>query len=300
MKSDSKRWFEFLFLSIIIHFIILFFLLDNNLDYKRLLGLDPPAGAPVEVSLIEGDQYRQIVGLDDDYEGDKEENKNARYLGKVNRFVDKETQAKFWGKSKNRNPRVQYIVEEELQNAIGSYLNKKKSGPQNKKSSTGDDYGESTNYDYLPEVASGDYTILNTAEFVYFSFYKRVEDSVVYLWNRYVTDFMKTRPDVRENLGKKDYITEVEAVLDKEGNFIKMAVVRSSGVAGIDEAPGKAFMEASPFENPPDGMVAEDGLVRMRWRFIVSVVESLHFNIQEVDSNDRTGRPDRALERQTR
>lgn len=299
MKNDRKRWFEFLFLSVIIHFIVLFLMFGSKLDYKHLLGLDPVGRTPVEVSLIERDQYRQIVGIDDDYAGDKEENKNARYLGKVNRFVDKETQARLWGKGKNRSPRVQFIVEEDLQNAIGSYLNKKQNTAQHKKNSAGDDYGESTNYDYLPGVASGDATILNTAEFVYFSFYKRVEDSVVYLWNRYVTDFMKTRPDVRANLGKKDYITEVEAVLDKDGNFIRMGIVKSSGVAGIDEAPGKAFSEVATFENPPDGMIAEDGLVRMRWRFVVSVVESLHFNIQEVNPNNY-GRPDPALERQTR
>jgi len=300
MTNEHKRWLEFLLLSFAIHFIILFFLLDNEFDYKHLLGLDATSGAPVEVSLVEGAQYRQIVGLDDDYQGDKEENKNARYLGKVNRFVDKETQAKLWGKSKNRNPKVQFILQEELQNAIGSYVDKKRSREQNKKSGTGDDPGDSTNYDYLPGVASGDYTILNTAEFVYFSFYKRVEDGVVFLWNRYVSDFIKTRPDIRENLGKKDYITEVEAVLDRDGNFIRMSVIKSSGVAGIDEAPGKAFVEAAPFENPPNGMVAENGLIRMRWRFIVSVVENLKFNIQEVDPNDYSGRPDRALERQMR
>jgi hypothetical protein len=299
MMNDSKRWAEFFFLSAAIHVIILFLLLDNKLDYKHTLGLDTSEEKQVEVSLVDGDQYRQIVGIDDDYKGDKEENDRARYLGKVNRFVDRETQANLWGKPKNRNPKVQYIIEEELQNAIGSYLNKKNSREQNKKTS-GDDYGDSTNYDYLPGVASGDYTILNTAEFVYFSFYKRVEDAVVYLWNRHVSDFIKSRPDVRENLGKKDYITEVDAVLDKEGNFIRIAVVRSSGVAGIDEAPGKAFMEASPFEHPPDGMISADGLVRMRWRFMVSVVENLKFNIQEIDPNNYSGRPDRALERQMR
>lgn len=300
MMNDRKRWFEFLFLSIIVHFIVLFFLLNNEFDYKHLLGLDAPGGAPVEVALVDASQYRQIVGIDDDYPGDKKENENARYLGRVNRFVDKETQARLWGKPKNRSARVQYIVEEELQSAIGSYLNKKNNKAENKKRDTGDDYGESSNYDYLPGVASGDATILNTAEFVYFSFYKRVEDAVVYTWNKYVTDFMRTRPDVRANLGKKDYITEVEAVLDKDGNFIKMAIVRSSGVAGIDDAPGRAFQDGSPFENPPDGMVAEDGLVRMRWRFIVSVVENLKFNIQEVDHNNYSGRPDKALERHTR
>jgi hypothetical protein len=200
-------------------------------------------------------------------------------------------------------PKVQYIVEQDLQKSIGEYLNKKKNHPTNmqrNKKDSGDDYGESTNYDYLPGVASGDYTILNTAEFIYFSFYKRVEDAVVYLWNRYVTEFIRTRPDVRDNLGKKDYITEVEAVLDSDGNFVSMSVVRTSGVAGLDEAPGKAFMEASPFEHPPTGMIADDGMVRMKWRFIVSIVESLNFKVQEMDMNDYNGRPDPALERQMR
>ena len=294
---------EFLFLSAIIHFIILFFILDNRLDYKHLLGLNNDEERPVEVTLIDGNHYRQIIGLDDNYEGDKEENRDARYLGKVNRRVDRESQARLWGRPKNRMPKVQYIVEQDLQKSIGEYLNKKKNNPANKhrnKNENGDEYGDSTNYDYLPGVASGDYTILNTAEFIYFSFYKRVEEAVVYVWNRYVTEFIRTRPDVRENLGKKDYITEVETVLDSGGNFVSMSIVRSSGVAGIDEAPGKAFMDASPFEHPPTGMIGDDGLVRMKWRFIVSVVENLNFKVQEMDLNDYSGRPDPALERHMR
>ena len=293
---------EFLFLSAIIHFIILFFILDNKISYKQLLGLNEEE-KPVEVTIINGHDYKQIVGLDDNYEGDKEENKDARYLGKVNRRVDKESQARLWGSPKNRMPKVQYIVEQDLEKSIGEYMNKKKNHTprmQRSKNDKGDDYGESTNYDYLPGVSSGDYTILNTAEFVYYSFYKRVEDAVVYLWNRYVTEFIRTRPDVRDNLGKKDYITEVETVLDSEGNFVSMSVVRSSGVAGIDEAPGKAFMDASPFSHPPNGMIGDDGLVRMKWRFIVSIVENLNFRIQEIDPNEHTGYPDPALEREMR
>lgn len=293
---------EFLFLSAIIHFIILFFVLDNRLDYKHLLGLNEEE-RPVEVTIIDGSNYRQIIGLDDNYAGDKEENRDARYLGKVNRRVDRESQAKLWGRPKNRMPRVQYIVQQDLEKSIGEYLNKKKNHPTNmqrNKKDSGDDYGDSTNYDYLPGVASGDYTILNTAEFIYFSFYKRVEDAVVYLWNRYVTEFIRTRPDVRDNLGKMDYITEVEAVLDSNGNFVSMSVTRSAGVAGLDDAPGKAFMEASPFEHPPTGMIGDDGMVRMKWRFIVSIVESLNLKVQEIDPNDYTGHPDPALERQMR
>ena len=93
MINEHKRWAEYFFLSAAIHLIILFLLLGSKLDYKHMLGLDTPEEKQVEVSLIEGEQYRQIVGIDDGYQGDKEENDRARYLGKVNRFVDRETQA---------------------------------------------------------------------------------------------------------------------------------------------------------------------------------------------------------------
>ena len=305
MNNEKRHWLEFLFLSLIIHFIILFFILDNKLNYQHFLSLLKDDEKPVEVVVVDGgDSYRQIVGIDDGYEGDKEENKDARYLGRVNRRVDKETQARLWGRPKNRMPKVQYLVEQDMQDAIGAYLNKRRSKPNSVRKNTesnSDNYGESTNYDFLPGVTSGENTILNTAEFVYYSFYKRVEDAVVSLWNRHVSDFIKTRPDVRENLGKKDYITEVEAVLDKDGNFIKMNLVRSSGVAGIDDAPSKAFVDASPFQNPPNGIIEKDGFIRMHWRFVVSIVENVHFRVQELDSiHDNQGRPDPALERHIR
>lgn len=288
MNKERKQWMEFLLLSCIIHFIVLFFVFSGRVSYEDALDPDSYKGEAVDVDVIgSGEIYRQIIGLDDDYKGDEEYNETARYLGKVNRRVQEETRARAWGAPKNRKSRVQYIVQQDMDDIVGTYL-KGKRPSKNKGNSGGstdtDEYGESTTYDYLPDVRIGDDTILNTAQFIYFTFYRRVEERVVYLWNNYVTEFIRSRPDVAENLSKRDYVTDVEAVLDKEGNFIRMQIIRSAGVTGLDQAPEQAFAVASPFVNPPEGMVEEDGLIKMRWRFIVGIVGSMKFKIQEIDN----------------
>jgi len=292
MNYDSKKWKEFIILSALVHLIILYFVLGDIFMVKYVV---PVFQQPVDVYVVEGSE-RQFVAIDD-VDGDKETNENARYLSKVNRKVDLETRAKNWGSPKNVRSGIQYILKEDLDDAIGAYMKKKKKNNSGEKNEKNGD--ESSTYDYLPGVKPGDQTLLNTAEFVYYSFYRRVEEGIVYLWNNYVAEFIDTHPDVRANLGKRDYITEVEAVMKPEGDhadLVRTYVVSSSGVVGLDDIPGRAFAEASPFENPPDGMIEADGYIRMRWRFVVSVVQQIKYEAQPYYYNN-DGRPDPALER---
>jgi len=47
-------------------------------------------------------------------------------------------------------------------------------------------------------------------------------------------------------------------------------------------------------------MIEPDGLVRMKWRFIVSVVESLRYGVEEINPfNYNDGWPDPAFQRET-
>ncbi|MEI6092050.1 MAG: hypothetical protein WCQ47_00025 [bacterium] len=299
-KKDKIQFIEFIVLSIAIHFLIIYLFVGDTLFIKSIPLLTEK---PVDVYVVgpEGVE-RQVVSVENE-PGDKEANPNARFLSNVNKRVNAETRARLWGKPFNKKIKtVQGILKKDLDDVIGSYIKKKKTI----KASDGDkgkNYSqsrESSTYDYLPGVQDGEITSLNTAEFIYYSFYKRVEDSIVFLWNQNINDYINTHPDVRANLGKRDYITEIEAVMDKDGNFLRMSVIKSSGVAGIDSAPGKAFSDASPFENPPKGMIGEDKLVRMKWRFIVSIVEQIKSNIQPMDyyNSHQQGYPDPALQRQ--
>jgi hypothetical protein len=293
-RSGGINFKEFLFLSFLIHFLLIYFLLDDTFFSKHITrALDKSVNV-----YVADDEYRKQVVMIDDLESNTDPDPRSRYLSKVSRKVLKERKAKNWGKPYNvREKTVQSIVQEDLDKAINAYL-KTKSNDKNKNKSEKEEK-ESSTYDYLPDVREGDFTALNTAEFIYYSFYRRVEDSIVYLWNQYINDYVSRYPDVRANLSNRDYITEVEAELDPYGNFTRMYIIKSSGVAGIDEAPGKAFAEASPFENPPKGMIEGDNKIRMRWRFIVSVVEQFKFNIEQIDYDyyRRLGYPDPALRR---
>ncbi len=286
-----KRWIEYLVLSVLVHFVVLYFILGDALVFKYISNL---VSTPMDVYLVDSGEFeRQFVSIDDQ-KGDSEPNTDAKYLSKVNRRVEVETRASKWGKPKNRTSGVQTILEQDLEEAISSYMAGRKKAVKTSSGNTDNDAGESTTYDYLPGIKPGDKTVLNTSEFVYYSFYRRVQDSVVYLWNRYVSDYIDKHPDVKKNLSNRDYVTEVEAVLTKDGDFVRMVIIKSSGVSGIDEAPGRAFLSSGPFENPPKGMVEADGFVRMQWRFIVSVVENVRYGVEEINPfNDNDGWPRR-------
>ena len=297
-KSFIRRnWIECIVLSVFIHFIVLYFLVGDSflVKYLPLLG-----SKPMEVYAVDADEFEQQFVSIDDQEGDKSPNPNARYLSRVNKKVDIETRASQWGKPKNRNNGVRAILEQDVDEAINSYMAGRRKASKRMSSGDGNESGESTTYDYLPGIKPGDKTYLNTAEFVYYSFYRRVQEPVVYLWNKYVSDYIEKHPDVKKNLGNKDYITEVEATLTDSGAFVRIAILKSSGISGIDDAPGRAFLDAGPFENPPKGMIESDGLVRMKWRFIVSVVESVRYGVEEINPfTNNDGWPDPAFQRET-
>jgi hypothetical protein len=289
-RKKKVQFVEFITLSFAIHFLIIYIFMGDVLIMKSIPMM---TGSPVDVYVVGPEMERQIVSIDEQI-GDKEQN---------NKRVNEETRARSWGKPFNKKLQiVQGILKEDLDNAIGEYMRKKESkraypnnGDKNYSEPT-----DSSTYDFLPDVKEGEITSLNTAEFVYYSFYRRVEDGIVYFWNRYVNEYIISHPDVRRSLSNRDYITEIEAVLDKDGNFVRMHVIRSSGVAGIDSAPGKAFADASPFQNPPQGMLGQDDMVRMRWRFIVSVVEQVKGSMQQMDyyNSYQQGYPDPALQRE--
>ncbi|MBN1115318.1 MAG: TonB C-terminal domain-containing protein [Oligoflexia bacterium] len=269
-KKRGKQWLEYFILSLAIH-ILLFYFWGSEMGIFQTRIIDP--SQPVELYTFE--RERQIVNIDEDT--NEPPNPSARFLSKSNRKVEKQTRAREWGKPKNARSQTFYSVEEqETAKAVDEFVkSKREKAQQNETSQT---------YDYLPDIAPGEQTILNTAEFIYYSFYRRVEEAIVPLWNDYISAYINTHPDVREKLRKKEYITEVQIVMDREGNFRRLLVVKSSGVAGFDKAPSYAFAEASPFENPPKGMINDNGTLTMKWRFVVSIVESVRYGVEYMDA----------------
>ena len=126
--------------------------------------------------------------------------------------------------------------------------------------------------DYLKDVNTGMQTLLSTREFVYYSYYARIKESIRQHWE----------PDVREKVkiiyrqgrtiaSAKDRVTQVLVVLNGKGELIRVEVLGQSGVDTLDNAAVEAFKAASPFPNPPKGMIEADGTIKIRWDFVLEV-----------------------------
>lgn len=112
----------------------------------------------------------------------------------------------------------------------------------------------------LLDEKRGDATQLDTHEFLYAAYLNRIRRLVNFYWNQNVDNLPSS---VR--LVKPEYTTTVLAVLEGDGSLasIRVADHGESGSRELDDAVLRAFRVAAPFENPPEGMIEDDGYVRL-------------------------------------
>ena len=127
----------------------------------------------------------------------------------------------------------------------------------------------SPSLDYVPDVAEGDGTFLNTKQFKYATFFIRVKDSVQGFWiNNFQREYRRRDPTGRV-YGQRDRTTLLAVVLDDSGRLDSVQIAESSGLGFLDEAAVEAFKQAQPFPNPPRGIVEQDGSIRFNFQFVV-------------------------------
>lgn len=124
---------------------------------------------------------------------------------------------------------------------------------------------------FMPrDLQIGDMVALNTDQNLYFTFYRRMAEKVVWPWVQNVTaGFEKLKRDGQLPYGDKVWTTVVEIILDKKGKVLSTTPLQLSGMWEIDSAPSRAFRQAANFPNPPPEMVDEDGYIRIRYKFVV-------------------------------
>ncbi len=124
---------------------------------------------------------------------------------------------------------------------------------------------------YLPpELEIGDMVALNTDQNIYYSFYRRMAEKVVWPWAQNVVgSFEKMKRRGELGGANKSWVTIIEVLLDKNGAVIAVEPLQLAGDSDMDTAPVRAFKIAKNFPNPPDEMVDEDGYIRIRYRFVV-------------------------------
>lgn len=124
--------------------------------------------------------------------------------------------------------------------------------------------------DYLKDQKTGNQTLLNTREFVYYTYYNRIRAQLEQYWGPTIKEKVrKIFAQGRKIASDEDHITRVLITLDKMGTLVNVQVVGASGVRDLDEAAIEAFRAAAPFPNPPLGIVDSDGTIKIRWDFVI-------------------------------
>lgn len=131
--------------------------------------------------------------------------------------------------------------------------------------------GISTISESLPDsIKHGDFTSLNTDQYLFFSFFSRIAPRIRFHWENGVERTVEALTFRNFSLREeKTFVTEVEVRLDSQGYYRGISIYRSSGIPGLDEAVARAFELSTPFINPPQEMVKDDNLIHLYYSFRV-------------------------------
>jgi hypothetical protein len=130
---------------------------------------------------------------------------------------------------------------------------------------------DSTIAEHVPDVKQGGFTSLNTDQFMYYTFYARINEQIRNRWVMNLQNFAAGVGPIEINrLSGREQVTELEVLLDKDGNYLKTIFHRNSENPNLDAAAAVAIQNASPFLNPPSEIVAEDGKIHLYYQFHVN------------------------------
>lgn len=241
----------------------------------------------VQVDLISSEELKKLQELEAlqvvqmDKSINKETPEKAKFFSAEDQKVEKETVAQKFGQFQNvRNlgsskKMAKKIDLKKLFTGVdpldGWQKKNDTSSSQDVSDFSSEKTLESQTDDHISDVDAGLETLLNSREFMYYSYHNRIREKLAQYW----------QPKVREKLNKlfrqgrapastgQDRITKLMIVLDTRGTLQAVKVISDSGIQDLDDAAIEAFRAAAPFPHPPQGMTEKDGTIKIRWDFVL-------------------------------
>lgn len=296
MDAPKNRSLVLLFigLSVLVHFTVLIALYFSRweapLNFDKAVYVDLAAKPPIALPIPEMEREKAKQVVESDVAPDTTPPKDAKFLGERSQTVEEETKAKTVdrfrkgggapskagdGKKlslKDLAPPSKQITPPS-QNEINGYKQEKMKLAKTETGSGGnlapENPGSSTN-DFLKDTKEGDKTMLNTKEFVYFGYYRRIREKLEVAWNSRLRNTLDGYIyGGRQLASERNYITGVIVILDRFGHVTGVQVLQGSGARDLDQAAVDAFNNAGPFPDPPSGLVDENGQIKIRWDFVL-------------------------------
>ncbi len=119
-------------------------------------------------------------------------------------------------------------------------------------------------------IEIGSFTALNTDQYLYYSFFSRINEMIRFRWENNVHQAIdQTPPDRLVYNPSGLWTTHLEILLQRNGDVHSTRLMKSSGFRGFDQSAIQAFLEARSFPNPPSELVESDGLIHVQYSFQV-------------------------------
>ncbi len=123
--------------------------------------------------------------------------------------------------------------------------------------------------DYLKDVEKSDKTALNTHKYLYSAYFNTIKQAVSRHWTPAQVLMIN---DPRGHIyGRKNRYTKIIAVIKSNGVLASIRVETSSGMDFLDREAVNAFKMASPFRNPPEPLLNDEGFIEIHFGFMVSM-----------------------------
>lgn len=229
---------------------------------------------PIEVSYLKNKpQDKQFVTDPELGEVLNQLQQDVRRLSRFSRRVRKEQVASQSGPTKNRTQKKWPQIKQEtvdlkkikLKKNSTLALNAKKElqNFENIEASLPSTLGE-----YIPNVAEGSFTSLNTNQFRFYAFFKRINEQIRLRWVNNIRQIsLNISPKTSNQLAMFERVSKLELVFDAKGEFVSSFIDKSSGAKFLDDAAINAFIDSAPFINPPKDLVDADGYIRLNYSF---------------------------------
>jgi TonB family protein len=120
---------------------------------------------------------------------------------------------------------------------------------------------------YVSTVKPGNQTSLNAARVPFATYLTTIHNRIHPIFADSFLDSISGLPSTHP-LANPKLVTHLEIVVGpKDGQIVKMGVVRASGVTAFDIAALDSVKRASPFGPAPNAIVSSDGNVYLHWEF---------------------------------
>jgi outer membrane biosynthesis protein TonB len=119
---------------------------------------------------------------------------------------------------------------------------------------------------FIPEVAPGNQTALNTRAAPFAAYIARMHRSIHELWGFGQLEEWEEKSG-SSPFNNQNLVTELEIVLNGDGTVDRIGVVRTSGLTAYDVAAVDVVYSAGPYPDPPRAIRSANGKIYLHWHF---------------------------------